>query len=240
MSKKTALNLTCILLAGVVGGWAVRESRRGVSPVPAGEVVYGNADATFDDSGRPVDQDAEDPIDAGPVKPPEDEAWLSRFTLIERSGEEVSTEDLKGEPYVVSFFFTRCPSICPRQNAKLAELQERFAGRGVKLLAVSVDPEYDTPEVLREYANRFGADPDQWLFLTGDLTYIRRIGAEIFQQPVNKQFHTERFVLVDAEGKIEGFYSWNEPKQMTKLEAAIEGLLAGQGGALLQNGVVTE
>jgi protein SCO1/2 len=107
----------------------------------------------------------------------------------------------------------------------LKELQDAFSGRGVKFVAISVDPETDTPEQLREYATRFDADEDQWLFMTGDLTYIRRIGAEIFQQPVNKKFHTERFVLVDPEGAIEGFYNWPEKVQFRKLKAKIEAML---------------
>jgi len=111
------------------------------------------------------------------------------------------------------------------QNQKLKELQDEFEGQGVRFVAISVDPENDTPEVLREYAARFGADPDQWLFLTGELNYIRRIGAEIFQQPVNKQFHTERFVLVDPDGKIEGFYNWPEKRQLEALKESIESML---------------
>ena len=137
----------------------------------------------------------------------------------------VSTNDLKGSPYVVSFFFSTCPSICVSQNQKLKELQDEFEGQGVRFVAISVDPETDTPEVLREYAARFGADPDQWLFLTGELNYIRRIGAEIFQQPVNKQFHTERFVLVDPNGKIEGFYNWPEKRQLAALKESIKSML---------------
>ena len=72
-------------------------------------------------------------------------------------------------------------------------------GEGVRFVAISVDPETDTPERLREYAARFGADENQWLFMTGDLTYIRRIGAEVYRQPVDKKFHTERFMLVDRQ-----------------------------------------
>ncbi|MEC7408964.1 MAG: SCO family protein, partial [Planctomycetota bacterium] len=114
-----------------------------------------------------------------------------------------------------------CPSICVQQNQKIKELQEQFAGQSVRFVAISVDPEKDTPEQLTEYAARFDADPNQWLFLTGDLTYIRRVGAEVFRQPVNKQFHTERFVLVDPSGEIEGFYNWPEPIQFEKLKEKI-------------------
>lgn len=133
-----------------------------------------------------------------------------------------------GQPYVVSFFFSTCPSICIQQNQKLKELQDKFEGQGVRFVAISVDPETDTPERLREYAARFGADEDQWLFMTGDLTYIRRIGAEIYRQPVDKKFHSERFVLVNPEGEIEGFYSWPEPAQFEKLQETIGEMIDGK------------
>ncbi|KLU06600.1 Cytochrome oxidase biogenesis protein Sco1/SenC/PrrC, putative copper metallochaperone [Rhodopirellula islandica] len=221
---KIFTHVTLILVAGIALGLFARQLRRSAAPADGpgeGEVIYGNDNAVVDNATlRP-----EDIANDTPTKPPEDVAWLSEFELLERSGEMVSTDDLKGAPYVVSFFFSTCPSICVSQNQKLKELQDEFAGRGVRFVAISVDPETDTPEVLQEYAARFGADPDQWLFLTGDLNYIRRIGAEIFQQPVNKQFHTERFVLVDADGKIEGFYNWPEKRQLEELKASIESML---------------
>ncbi|TWT66593.1 SCO family protein [Allorhodopirellula solitaria] len=221
---KTAINVALILASGFVLGAIVREMRapRHAGP-PPGEVVYTDENAAADN----VSLAAADVENDTPTKPPEDEEWLSRFELTERSGETVSSNDLEGTPYVVSFFFSTCPSICVQQNQKIQELQEKFKGRGVKFVAISVDPETDTPEVLRDYSARFGADPDQWLFLTGDLNYIRRIGAEIFRQPVNKQFHTERFVLVDGEGKIEGFYNWPEEKQFNKLQQRIDELIDG-------------
>lgn len=221
---RTAANLTAILVAGVLLGLIARSLLNEPAPEGPGpgDVVY-TADVAPGE--EPLVSDSSQVANDDVIHPPENEAWLSRFELTERSGETVSSEDLLGQPYVVSFFFTTCPSVCPQQNQKVKQLQERFEGKGVRFLSISVDPEKDTPEVLREYAARFGADQEQWLFLTGDLTYIRRIGGEIFQQPVDKGFHTEKFVLVDAKGKIEGFYSWPESKQFEKLQTAIEGML---------------
>ncbi|MGI9442166.1 MAG: SCO family protein, partial [Rubripirellula sp.] len=213
---RTAWNITLILLAGAGLGLIIRPYLRQAEveqPGP-GDVVFRNDGSDIKD-----DPDALSNIEnPDPSHPPDDEEWLSRFELIERNGELVKSEQLLGQPYVVSFFFSTCPSICVQQNQKLKELQEAFKGEGVRFVAISVDPETDTPEVLTEYAARFGADAEQWLFMTGDLTYIRRIGGEIFRQPVNKQFHTERFVLVDPEGKIEGFYNWPDKPQFKKLQ----------------------
>ncbi len=159
---------------------------------------------------------------------PGGESWLSHFELIERSGETIRSEDLKGQPYVVGFFFTLCPSICVNQNAKVKELQEKFRGQPVRLLSISCDPDVDRPEVLREYAQRFEADPEQWLFLTGDLGYITRVAGEMYFLAASLRFHAEKFVLVDAEGNNVGYYTWNDPLQFQELERDIQKLLDGQ------------
>jgi protein SCO1/2 len=223
---RTTWHIALILLAGVGIGLLVRSYRaQGSAEQP------GPNDVVFRNDGRSIQEDPnalseiENP---DPSHPPEDEEWLSRFELTERNGQLVKSEQLLGQPYVVSFFFSTCPSICVQQNQKLKELQDAFEGEGVKFVAISVDPETDTPEVLTEYAARFGADAEQWLFMTGDLTYIRRIGGEIFRQPVNKQFHTERFVLVDPEGKIEGFYNWPDKPQFKKLQEKIREMINGE------------
>jgi protein SCO1/2 len=222
---RTTVHVALILLLGVGLGLAFRSLRpskvaaiQGPGP---GEVIYTNdgvADGITDDEVALIEN-------ATPSHPPDDESWLSRFELTERSGKTVKSDELLGQPYVVSFFFSTCPSICVQQNQKLKELQDQFEGEGVRFVAISVDPENDTPETLREYAARFGADKEQWLFMTGDLTYIRRIGAEIYRQPVDKQFHSERFVLVDPQGEIEGFYNWPEKAQFQKLQERIRRFL---------------
>jgi protein SCO1/2 len=220
-AMRTTLHIAMILLVGVGLGLAIRILR----PAPSSGGP-GPDDIVFTNDGASANAEAIENSD--PSRPPEDEEWLSRFELIERSGKVVKSEDLLGQPYVVSFFFSTCPSICIQQNQKLKELQDQFQGEGVRFVAISVDPETDTPERLREYAARFGADENQWLFMTGDLTYIRRIGAEIYRQPVDKKFHSERFVLVDSKGEIEGFYSWPEKLQFEKLQQVIRSMLSGK------------
>lgn len=211
---RTVIHIILILLIGTGIGLAIRSMQPKSSAGPGpDDVVYSN-----DPSDAPVEN-------PDPVKPPHDEEWLSRFELTERSGQKVTSEQLLGQPYLVSFFFSKCPSVCIQQNQKIKELQDQFDGQGVRFVAITVDPANDTPEALREYAARFGADEEQWLFMTGDLTYIRRIGAEVFQQPIAEQLHTERFVLVDAKGEIEGVYVWSEPKQYEKLQESIRKML---------------
>jgi protein SCO1/2 len=225
---KTFTHIALILIVGVGLGLAIRSLKQ--SRKPAGP---GPDDVVFTNDGIDSDLviDEADVENSDPSHPPEGEQWLSRFELTERSGKTVTSDQLLGQPYLVSFFFTTCPSICVQQNQKLQELQKEFEDQGVRFVAISCDPETDTPERLREYAARFGADEEQWLFMTGDLTYIRRVGAEVFQLPVDQKFHTERFVLVDAEGKIEGYYNWPEPRQFEKLKEKVSEMLAGNKDA---------
>ncbi|MEO8271210.1 MAG: SCO family protein, partial [Aureliella sp.] len=140
----------------------------------------------------------------------------------------VRSEDLKGQPYVVGFFFTLCPSICVNQNAKVQELQEKYRDQPLRLLSISCDPEVDTPKVLAEYAKRFDADPKQWLFLTGEMDYIARVAAEMYFLAASRRFHAEKFVLVDAHGNNVGFYNWSDPLQFKHLQSDIDKLLDGQ------------
>src|SRR6056297_1313507 len=210
---KTLLNIVVILVVGIGIGLLIRSLRS-----PAVEEA---GQAAVEVGASDPQRIAEGPTRIEPPPPPQldpGDDWLQSFELTERSGEKVASEGLTGQPYVVSFFFSTCPSICIMQNQKLQELQETFAGRGVRFLSITVDPDNDTPEALQEYAARFGADPDQWLFLTGDLNYIRRVGEEMYQVPVGKAAHTERLILVNPAGEIDGLYSWSIPRSFKRLK----------------------
>ena len=155
-----------------------------------------------------------------------DEEWLTKFTLTERSGKRMGSAELKGQPYVAGFFFTSCPSICPKQNEKVRQLQEKFKGKAVRFVSISCDPEVDRPEVLAAYADRFSADKDQWLFFTGDFNYIRRVGAEYFGLGITRYAHPEKFAVMDADGKLFGYYAWNDANQWQALQADLEKMIA--------------
>jgi protein SCO1 len=155
-----------------------------------------------------------------------DEKWLKSFELTERSGKKVSSKDLNGKPYVASFFFSKCPSVCVQQNDRVKLLQSKFRNSDLRLVSISCDPENDTPEVLTEYAKRFGADPDLWLFLTGEWEYIKRVSAEVFFNALHTpKFHIEKFLLMDRQGKIVGDYDWHDAEELKILERDIQRLL---------------
>jgi protein SCO1/2 len=93
------------------------------------------------------------------------------------------------------------------------------------LVSITCDPDVDQPEVLSIYANRFGADPKQWLFLTGSLDYIRRVGAEMFFVPVDRRFHADKFILVDAIGQTYASYAWPEESAWQELLTDVQKML---------------
>lgn len=107
------------------------------------------------------------------------------FSFIERTGRKVQREELLGKIWVVNFIYTHCPDTCPLQTAEMANLQADLATEtDVRLVSITVDPNRDTPEVLSRYANRFRADANRWLFLTGEKGAIYRFAIEGLRLPV--------------------------------------------------------
>lgn len=158
---------------------------------------------------------------------------LPPFSLAERSEKTITNADLADDVWVASFIFTRCPLSCPRISSVMKSLQGKFAGKGVKLVSFSVDPDHDTPKILAEYARGFDADPDRWLFLTGAKDQIYSLIAKGFMLPVEPSddatkaaggeafLHSDRLALVDH-GKLLGVYSTNDPQALETLIARAE------------------
>jgi protein SCO1 len=155
-----------------------------------------------------------------------DEPILTEFTLTERSGRPFGTRELEGDVWLASFFFSVCPGSCRAQNLHVQSLQNKYAARGVKFVSITCDPRVDTPERLSEYAAGFQAKPDSWFFLTGEMPYIRRIGAEFFQVFVDERGHLDRFMAVDKWGNVRGYYDWANPAKLIELREQLDELLA--------------
>jgi cytochrome oxidase Cu insertion factor (SCO1/SenC/PrrC family) len=151
--------------------------------------------------------------------------WMEGFTLTERSGNQVQWQDLVGKVRVTSFFFSSCPANCLRQNLKVQEIQQAYAGKDVVCVSITCDPDTDSPERLREYAAKLNAPPDQWLFLTGRLIYIRRVASELFGVALDKQTHSERLIVCDKWGKVRGAFLWNKLDEMAELRLLVDKLL---------------
>lgn len=155
----------------------------------------------------------------------EDE-WMRSYKLTERSGDTISSQELAGQPYIASFFFSRCPGSCKQQNDQMRLLQEKYRDTPIRLVSISVDPEADTPEVLAKYANSYGADKNKWLFFTGDIKYISKIAGEVFLLgQVSERGHPDRFCLVNEDGKLVGKYNWHSKEELQLLDEHVQELL---------------
>lgn len=159
------------------------------------------------------------------------------FALTDQTGGPVTRDSLREKIWVTNFFFTRCKGPCPLLTARMAELQKALVkAPQVKLVSFSVDPEHDTPEVLRSYAAEYQADPERWKFLTGDPDAVREIVTKGFLQPlgedeVGELLHGTMFMLVDGNGMVRGIYSLDDPELLPKLLMGTGNLLREQGQA---------
>lgn len=135
------------------------------------------------------------------------------FALTERTGETVRRDDLKGKVWVADFFYTSCPGPCPMMSSRLSEVQNVLGAEpDLRLVSISLDPAKDTPEVLKLYAQKFGAN-ERWLFLTGQKEAIYELGNKGFKLSAVEQpgaaepiIHSTKLVLVDRTGTVRGFY----------------------------------
>jgi cytochrome oxidase Cu insertion factor (SCO1/SenC/PrrC family) len=141
---------------------------------------------------------------------------MKRFELTERSGSELESTTLNGKPYVISFFFGNCPTICRDLNRQIQRLNHEFAGTDLTFLSLSVDPDNDTPERLTQYAGEFDADSQQWLFLTGQLYKIREVGEKQFRVIVDGVNHTGDLFLIDRWGRYRDRFTWDDSREMKR------------------------
>lgn len=155
------------------------------------------------------------------------------FSFYNQLGETVTQKNLEGKIYVADFFFTTCPSICPKMATQMQRVFERFkANEQVMLVSHTVMPEVDSVPVLAEYAKKYGADGGKWLFLTGDKKHLYEMARKsYFAAPGEGSgdehdfIHTENFVLVDAKRRIRGYYDGTSTEDVTRLMKEIEMLL---------------
>jgi protein SCO1/2 len=157
-------------------------------------------------------------------EPPPVYAHLPDFTLVSHEGQPVARADLEGTVWVVGFVFTRCVTLCPPVSQAMVRMQEHLARSrllgDVRLLTVTVDPLHDTPEVLKEYADKIGADLSSWDLVTGELDEITTFVTGGFMLAVGERRETEagifdiahssKLALVDRNGGVRGVYSTDD------------------------------
>ncbi len=135
------------------------------------------------------------------------------FELTDQNSKKITNKDMLGKVYLVEFFFSKCPTICPVMNTNMKAVQNEINDPNFGIVSISIDPENDTPETLKEHAERIGAKSPNWHFLTGDRNYIGDL-ADQFNIYVGDQEdegeslnHSGMIALVDQEGNIRCRYN---------------------------------
>ena len=164
-----------------------------------------------------------------------DTVWhrLDNISLINQLGDTVSLEDINGSIIIADFFFTRCPSICPTLTKNMKELQDAMKMKDyrrkidssyVRFISFSVDPERDSVAALKRYADKYAVNHDTWWFLTGDKKKIYdyalnelKLGLQDGNGVDTNFIHTEKFVLIDKNRIVRGYYNGLDSASMSKL-----------------------
>ena len=166
-------------------------------------------------------------------------AELPQFSLTDEQGQSVTKDTLAGKVWIADFVFTSCADACPKLQQKLKRIQDRLQspeqGGNISLLSISVDPQRDTPEKLKQYSQIFGARPGMWRYLTGPEAEVERTVVKGFRMVMAKMprapakdtddaikgeafdiMHGERLVLLDQKGHIRGYYDADEPDKVLR------------------------
>jgi protein SCO1/2 len=155
------------------------------------------------------------------------------FQLVDQNGQSYGTAQLQGKIWIADFVYSTCPGPCPMISSRMSETQKPLRDTDVKLVSFSVDPQHDTPAVLREYAARLNAQPQRWHFLTGDKNTIYHLVRDGFKLATadageGGPVHSTRMVLVDRTGTIRGYYDATDADAITRLLADTTHLLREQ------------
>jgi len=150
------------------------------------------------------------------------------FDLIDSHAQPFSSSQLQGKIWVIDFFFTTCAGPCPAMAQNMSSLYRAYEDESrVRFVSVTVNPEYDSPDILRKYAARLKVDPDKWHFLTGEAEAIHELSLKGFKMgsPEALINHSQQFVLVDAMGRLRGVYRGTDEEATARLQADIKRLL---------------
>lgn len=152
---------------------------------------------------------------------------VADFSFTNQDEENVSRDDLAGEWWIADFIFTNCETVCIPMTSNMVDLQNDLEEKDIpmQIVSFSVDPDYDSPDVLKEYADEYDANLDNWDFLTGyDFETIRKLSIKSFRAPLKEPAygsdqvtHDVRFFLVDPEGNIVKGYKGIEKETIDTL-----------------------
>lgn len=157
---------------------------------------------------------------------------IRNFELVNQDGDTVNNSFLEDKIYVADFFFTTCPTICPLMTDQMERVQKAFKDdKHFKIVSHTVQPEIDSPKVLKEYAKLHGANTNQWVFLTGSKKEIYNLARKSYFAVTTEGegdemdfIHTENFILIDRQKRIRGFYDGTNKTDVNRLIADIKRL----------------
>lgn len=160
---------------------------------------------------------------------------IPEFSFTSQDSTPIGRSQMEGKITIVDFFFTSCPDICPVMSEEMVRVQDAFRNKEeVQIFSISIDPEYDTPKVLAEYAEGHGATEGKWFFLNGPPEETYRLARCGFALPVEggngnpEDFvHSDKFILIDGKGRIRGYYSGTSREEVDKLILETKILLYG-------------
>lgn len=209
-----------LVAAGMFALSACRRPQADLSP-PGGEVTAAPQATAAEASVVPQPNRAVSPGDLVPD-----------FTLTDQTGARVRLSQFRGQPVAVTFLYTNCPDVtaCPMTTAKFSRLDallrmEKFG----HLLVVTVDPERDTPAVLKMYAEKAGADPSRWSFLTGEPAAVAEVASRfgvLYSKKAGQILHQQAVAVVDPGGKLTSVYygeTWEPKHILADMEKARKG-----------------
>lgn len=155
------------------------------------------------------------------------------FSLGDQNGQTIDNGTLKGRVWIVDFIFTSCGHVCPRMTARRVELQKELTDPRISFLSFSVDPDRDTAETRKSYAQKHGVDEARWHFVSPEnraaamkLALAMKIAGKP-READNPILHADRFLLIDAMGKVRGIYHLDDAAAMSRLAQEARTLVEG-------------
>jgi protein SCO1/2 len=154
------------------------------------------------------------------------------FSLTNQNGKTITDADLHGHVWIAMVFFTACPGVCPMMEARMVRLEKEITAPDLRIVSVSIDPEHDTPEIMKGYADGIGADESRSYFLTGskEAVFETARGFKLAATPAaggNSITHTQKVLLIDRDNQARGIYDTNDDDSMKKLADDARALIAG-------------
>ncbi len=159
------------------------------------------------------------------------------FHFLRQDSVQFGNQELKGKPYIAYFFFTSCPSVCPRMTQGALRVQRSLGkyNEDFNIVGFSIDPKRDTAAKLRDYAQEYTVDLNNWHFLRGEESEIASIGKKAFYIGISKDknepggfLHSEKMILIDAQGHIRGYYSGTDADEVKRLITEMKFLIKNE------------